>query len=387
MEIIHIVPKFTQSIWGGAESLIVDLVKNYPLSIKSEVWTCKTPGDKKEECIDGITVRRFFSLYPYGKHMIGLGKPGIPLGLLLKVFILRLRSKSIILHLHVHNALSAAVLMISKMVGIKSILTLHSRVAHLQPYWRYYWSNIFPIRNATRVVAVSDEIATQATAVTGRKDITVIPNGVDIKWLQQGDRKKGRTLVGLSGDDKEKVLLFVGRIARVKNLETLLQAFSFLVKSICIDNSFLVIVGPESEPGYMHLLKHMCVNLRIRDRVIFVGSVPHRSKTLADLYAAADIVVIPSTFEAQSVTVLEAWGAERPVVVSDVGGMGPMVRKTGAGFLWSPVTGSKGLAEVLCQALGMVGNLKEKIRFAREYYDIQKTVKKYVNLYFELIHE
>nr|WP_237182006.1 glycosyltransferase family 4 protein [Rhodothermus bifroesti] len=178
-----------------------------------------------------------------------------------------------------------------------------------------------------------------------------------------------------------KILLFVGRLARVKNLEALLKAFAILIKSM-EGMCRLVLVGPEAEVGYKDALQETSLRLGVADHVIFVGAVPHRSTLLADLYAASDVVAIPSRYEAQPVSILEAWGAGRAVVVADVGGAGAMVREWGAGFLWSPGGDSRDLAQILCQALtDWSTEMEEKIRRAREYYSAQRMVKDYVALY------
>jgi glycosyltransferase involved in cell wall biosynthesis len=51
-----------------------------------------------------------------------------------------------------------------------------------------------------------------------------------------------------------------------------------------------------------------------------------RRDDVADLYAAAEVVVLPSVWEARSLTAQEALRAGRPLVASDVGGIGELVR-------------------------------------------------------------
>lgn len=387
MLVIHIIPKFTKTIWGGAESMIVDLIKNYPPEVKGEVWTCKTPRDARKEIINGVTVYRFTALYPHGKHTIGIGRPGIPLGLLAKILHLRQRLEPILLHLHVHNFLSSLSLITAKLKGIETILTIHSQVSNLRPIWRYFLTNTFSIKYATRVVAVSEAVASEVRKVVGREDVKVIPIGIDRNWLEQGDRERGRRFLNIPQGAGTKILLFVGRMASVKNLEVLIEAFSILLRSVKVP-CYLVIVGPEAEPDYRDLLQETALRLGVAAYVIFTGSLLHRSPQLADIYAASDLVVVPSKYEAFPLSVLESWGAKRPVVVADVGGMGSMVRKWDAGFLWTPSTGPEGLAKVLHKALEYLPtDIEEKIEKAREYYSAQRMVKDYVDLYQTIVNK
>ncbi|MDX1977081.1 MAG: glycosyltransferase family 4 protein [Pseudanabaenaceae cyanobacterium bins.68] len=100
------------------------------------------------------------------------------------------------------------------------------------------------------------------------------------------------------------------RLSGVKGLTYLIQAFSQLPG----DHLRLVIAGSgelEAE------LKQMCVDLGLRDRVIFPGHLPD----LANLLELYDLFVLPSLQEACSLACAEAMAKGKPIIGTRVGGI------------------------------------------------------------------
>ena len=146
-------------------------------------------------------------------------------------------------------------------------------------------------------------------------------------------------------------LLHVGRISPEKGHHLLVSAFNELVEEH--PNLRLTLVGEESlvpldmaldlfgeaevealRPFYAgSYLDRLQANLTpsARDRVRFVGSVPHREA--AGFYQDADIFVFPSIFEAFPIPPIEAMAEGLPVVASAVGGTVESVRHDETGLL------------------------------------------------------
>ena len=126
--------------------------------------------------------------------------------------------------------------------------------------------------------------------------------------------------------DNEKVILFVGRIDRRKGLDILIQSMPQIISKV--PNARLVVVGRDD--GHLE----ECVNLaratRREDRITFVG--PLTDPELSSAYSAADIVAIPSRFEAFGRTLIEAWTFRKPVVLTDHVALSEIVTP-GSGFI------------------------------------------------------
>ena len=105
--------------------------------------------------------------------------------------------------------------------------------------------------------------------------------------------------------------LYVGNLKPHKNVPTLLRAFAQLRKDSKLPHS-LLIVGDDAR--WKRSVVDECLRLGILDRTIFV---PHVSQALLPrVYAAADLLVMPSTVEGFGLPVLEAMACGTPVVTS-----------------------------------------------------------------------
>lgn len=130
--------------------------------------------------------------------------------------------------------------------------------------------------------------------------------------------------MGIMVDDTEKVanetlqLLFVGRVARVRRIELLLQAVEKLNFPF-----HLTIVGGEEKTssvtrlGYLKELKELAQKLSLSNKVSFVGR--KMPEELKEYYRKADIFVYPSQYENFGQPLLEAGAHGLPIVATPVG--------------------------------------------------------------------
>jgi len=111
-------------------------------------------------------------------------------------------------------------------------------------------------------------------------------------------------------------LLTVADLYPHKNLEILMEAFQHLVGSGKYSGD-LVIAGAtkKSAGGYARRLLALRDNLPCRDRIHFVGGIPH--SWLCRVYRAADLFVFPSLMETFAFPLVEAMAAGVPIVASD----------------------------------------------------------------------
>ena len=78
-------------------------------------------------------------------------------------------------------------------------------------------------------------------------------------------------------------------------------------------------------------LRNLSTRLRIQDRVTFTGAVPH--ERLPTYYAAADVTVMPSSYESFGLVAVESLACGTPVVATRVGGLTAIIKDGETGLL------------------------------------------------------
>jgi glycosyltransferase involved in cell wall biosynthesis len=122
------------------------------------------------------------------------------------------------------------------------------------------------------------------------------------------------------------MLLYVGRLAREKNVELVLDSFAEIADEF--PNAHLLIVGSGPHSDY---LKRRASRRAGSTRIAFAGPLPRAE--LDSVYAAADLLVFGSSTETQGLVVAEARAAGTPALVADEGGAPETVIHAEDGFV------------------------------------------------------
>jgi D-inositol-3-phosphate glycosyltransferase len=159
--------------------------------------------------------------------------------------------------------------------------------------------------------------------------VAVIPCGVDTALFAPGDAAAARRALGLG---EGPLVLYVGRLAPIKGLETLIGGVARL-RDKGSPLQLLVVGGDTDEPlhGHEARLRARVRDLDLQPAVRFLGA--QRQETLRAYYVAADLTVLPSYYESFGMVALEAMACGSPVVASRVGGLATTVRDGVTGFL------------------------------------------------------
>jgi glycosyltransferase involved in cell wall biosynthesis len=200
------------------------------------------------------------------------------------------------------------------------VVTIHDLIHLTDPNFkrtlaaRFYARPMFNLvaRRADCIIADSEFTKQQIMEHLGipASKVNVVYLGVSDHFCPQDRRQAGLRVSTLLGLERP-YILFVGNLKPNKNVKTLIHAFS----RICAKRDFghqLVILGDDRKwkPG----LVSECEKLGINERVLFAPHVPHEE--LPWVYAAAEILVMPSLIEGFGLPVLEAMACGTPVVCS-----------------------------------------------------------------------
>jgi len=179
------------------------------------------------------------------------------------------------------------------------------------------------ITEASKLVALTrDESKQYIEMGADPEKIEVIPNAIDLSLYEsipsQGEL---REKYGISSQDK--IILFLGRLNKIKGIDLLLEAFAEITEEL--DNVRLVIVGPDD--GYQQKTNQLIDELGIKDKTTCTGPLYEDDKLAA--YVDADVYVLPSRYEIFGNTVLEACACGTPVIVTERCGVSDFVSEFG----------------------------------------------------------
>lgn len=158
--------------------------------------------------------------------------------------------------------------------------------------------------------------------------ITVIPTGVPLHKFVDGDSRWLNEHYPATRN--KQILLFVGRLAKEKNLEFLLHAFQ-VIHERNPDTVLVLVAGGPMEEALKELSGHL--ELEQNQAVIFTGSVPFEQ--LVHIYYSSRLFVFTSKTETQGLVLLEAMAAGLPIVAIRAGGVEDMIDHECNGLLCS----------------------------------------------------
>jgi glycosyltransferase involved in cell wall biosynthesis len=122
-------------------------------------------------------------------------------------------------------------------------------------------------------------------------------------------------------DPEKRIVLYVGRLAVMKGVDTFLRAAARVVPSF--PDVLFVIAG--EGPEYERLV-HLAARLGIGDRVMFLGKVTEEEREV--LLSGSSVFVLPSVVEPFGIAALEAMAAGVPTIVSKTSGVAEMSQGT-----------------------------------------------------------
>jgi glycosyltransferase involved in cell wall biosynthesis len=199
-------------------------------------------------------------------------------------------------------------------LGMLDPVVLHRKRWKKRP-WQFLWERA-NIENAALVHFTASLEEEKARDRWKLKRTIVVPQIVDLEnWRVLPDRSSIESrFPQIHGCE---VILFVGRINWVKNLDLLLSALPAVRRER--PRAMLICAGPDNE-GYQSVLEKQARALGIEDHVIFTGML--QGDLLKSAYARADVLALVSRKENFGHAAAEALACGIPVVLSNGVGIG-----------------------------------------------------------------
>ncbi len=197
--------------------------------------------------------------------------------------------------------------------------------------------------------------------------ISVIYNGVDTNRFKPVEKEKKDLLKHTYQIEEERVVLFVGADFLRKGLQFLFRAFAQLDPG----NMRLIVAGRTAKARHIK----MAEELKINNKVTFWGP----EKKIEQLYAMADVFVLPTIYDPFSNATLEAMSAGLPVITTPFNGVSETIENGVQGFIVDPQDTDLLAKRILFAAEDSEG-MGRRARIAAEGMPIENAVSKITDL-------
>ncbi len=256
---------------------------------------------------------------------------------------LKLKPDVIIAHAYRHLHTTQA-LKIAKKLRCPIFLVTHAPFAReksrtkFQSLATFFYDNLIGqkrIMEFTRIIAITKwELPYLRNLGVSDKKIVYIPNGIEKEFFKPLTKFKKTPL---------KNLIYIGRIAPIKQLETLIMAMKFLKGFNC------KIIGP-AESKYLEFLNNLIKKNKISNiRIINKSYIKKEQIIYLD---NSDIFVLPSKSEGMPQTLIEAMARGKIVVASDNEASKEAINNGRNGFLFK-----NGNSKDLVKCINLITNI------------------------------
>ena len=371
MKILHLTKKYPDAL--GGDAVVVYNLEREQIKVAHEVFilTSNCPEIKEKENIfkfglkdkapnlDRITIRRVISLiilFFWGFKYLSRLKPEV---------------------IHSHSAdLGFFISLSARLYHIPLVNTCHGVTFPDKQYsFIKRFVEIFFLKHAGfKKIIVVDKNNLKDFEEAKIKNGVYIPNGVDIFGRFDKEKREREK-------DKKIRFLFVGRLEEQKGCRYLIQATRILVEKT--KNFEILLVGDGSQ---RKMLENLTKETKLGSYVTLLGRVC--DEKLGELYCTSDAFVLPSLWEGLPLTLLEAWSARLPVIVTNVGGISDICVDEGNGLIVRPKN-PESIAEAMLRLIedeelrrGLGKNGEE---LARRDFSFDNVVMSTLNLYEEII--
>jgi glycosyltransferase involved in cell wall biosynthesis len=317
MRVLQVTPMYYPELhFGGPPQKIHDLsrgLRSRGHEVRVATLHSARPGANASTVVDGVPVRYL--------SWVGRGSRQVPLG---AWRIAEMARQSDVIHGYgLYNLLSPAAARIAGWTGRPFVLeplgmgVVRARNRMAKGMYHRVFSR-WMYRAAGRVIATSPAEYEDLFPMVPPGKLVLRRNGIDLSpFRDMPPREEFRNRLGIPND--ERILLYLGRISPIKNLEDLVHAF----KEAALDRARLFLVGPMGESGYAARLRLLVSDLALGDRVALTGPMYGREKLAA--LSSADLFVLPSIAESYGNAAAEAVAAGLPVLLTQTCGIAAQI--------------------------------------------------------------
>jgi len=307
--------------------------------------------------------------------------------------------------IHVHTEFGAGIFghIVGKMLKLPIVSTYHTTYEDYTHYVNIFNSKTVDALAKKTVSRLSQLYSSSCVGIIApskktrdmlvrygiQRDIWVIPTGLNLQRFDKKQTSKEtieqiRSQFTVKSD--EKLVLFVGRLAKEKSIDFVIEGFKH-VDEMNLPVKFLIVGGGPDEEKLGELVR----KLKLQHRIFFAGKKP--SDQVPSYYHAADAFVSASQTETQGLTYIEALASESPVFARPDEVLDGLVEEGRTGFFFTtPLEFAQKVSLWCALPLSVQTEMCETAKEQVKIYDsrvfgesvltaYQEAIRKYYNTY------
>lgn len=250
-----------------------------------------------------------------------------------------------LIHAHTEFGIGIFARILSHLLVLPLVITYHTTYEDYTHYVNVFKSKQFEklarktvsklsqiyINTSDAIISPSEKTKQMLLGYGVKKEINVIPTGLDLDRFNPQHSSSIRInelKKELGINEREKVILYVGRIAKEKSVDWIIRGFNLLEN----ESIHLVIVGSGPE---LDNLKDLTKTLKSHNRIHFVGKKPAQEIPL--FYHMCDVFASASLTETQGMTFIESLASHTPVFAREDDVLQELVIEGKTGFFFDSI--------------------------------------------------
>ena len=327
MKIAHVCPFYKPAICGVGQVVYEltqrQLKEGHEVHVYTSDWDKTKRIKQKEEVIEGVYVHRCYHWFR-AVNFVTIWP---------SVFFKLLKQNFDVVHSHISG--HAHAILAAFATKIKKIRHIHTTHCPWTDAYRnkigvygYYISKYtyIPIlfKMVDKVIAITPwEIEFLLSYGCDKDKIKIIPNGMSDIFYKKIKNNDFRRKIKIS--DKDKMVLFFGRLNITKGVDKLVEVAKKIIKER--KDIYFVFRGPDEG------MKNLVEKASKENKNIILIKETRDKEEIAKTYQAADVYVLPSYREGLPLTLFEAMASGLPVIASPVNGIPCEMKEPENGFL------------------------------------------------------
>ncbi len=226
------------------------------------------------------------------------------------------------------------------------------------------------------IIVPTNKIKVALDGYNIKQPLHIIPTGIDLNFPTLTDKEKLSIKEALNISDDKKIFISLGRVAKEKGIEEILQYLSQMNS----DKWILIIAG--DGPNKKNL-ERLVNQLNLEDKVRFIGMIA-RDK-IYKYYQLADIFVSASTSETQGLTYIEALANGKPLLCRYDTCLDNVLIPEKTGYFFNNFEEFSEYAEKLVKENLNSENMKKDIKLVADNYSKEKFAEQVEEIYKKII--